>query len=441
MGLSACAKGANPSVPGAPEGDVTSTVMRDQTIRVGLLSFTPQKHLFISISRGSFNCYVGDSLQEFTTGVAGNVLEFTGGDDAIELGSGSESEQSSTSRPEIIPPANADKKNPGNKIIRIESAGGVENGNIEIGPSRGQLRAYRGKIRLILEGKNILAVNEVPLEDYLLGVVPAEMDPTWPVEALKAQAVASRTYALFQLARYGTRGFDVADDERSQRYGGVSVETDTTTRAATQTTNEVVTYEGKLACVVFHKESGGHTASNLDVWPHSGNVPYLVGVSDVLGVMDFSKGGQYKEWSSSATFDQLREVLNRDGETYVGDYFSSISVLGMSETGRLQTLDLQGRKERLVPAMDLAHVLNRNIHEDFLPSNLYKITVENGGYTFTGSGKGHGVGMSQWGAHERALGDQGYKFILTQYFPGTEVTEIPLDGLEAVHNTHIDQIR
>lgn len=75
-----------------------------------------------------------------------------------------------------------------------------------------------------------------------------------------------------------------------------------------------------------------------------------------------------------------------------------------------------------------------------MPSNMFKISVEANGYKFTGSGKGHGVGMSQWGAHERALGDQGYQFILTQYFPGTEVKSMGVDGVEVVHNTSIDQI-
>jgi stage II sporulation protein D len=356
---------------------------------------------------------------------SGDILKFTGGEETIEFtGAGDDSSV------EL-----------GEKTVSIEPAEAREGDFIRIGPSKRSLRPYRGRIRIVLEGKNVLAINEVPVEDYLLGVVPAEMNPDWPEEALRAQAVASRTFALFNLHCYENRGFNLADDDRSQKYGGVSVETDKTTEAVIDTTNEVVTYEGKLACVVFHAESGGRTASNLDVWPRSGEIPYLAGIEDKLGMLDFSTGGRYKHWSSSATFEQLREALNRDGETFVGEYLSSISVLGVSDNGRVQALDLLGEKNPVVPAITLAHVLNRNLEEDFLPSNYFKMVLEGAGYRFTGSGKGHGVGMSQWGAQQRALNDQGYEFILTQYFPGCEVTTIPVDGLEVIHNTAIDTIR
>jgi stage II sporulation protein D len=381
----------------------------------------------VSITRGTFHCYVGESLQEFTNGFAGDVVEFTGGKDAIELGT----ENSASRQPGTL----------GNKIVRIEPETGVQNGHIQIGPTRNSLRAYRGKIRLILEGKSILVVNEIPLEDYLLGAVPAEMDPTWPKDALKAQAVASRTYALFQMGRYNNRGFDLADDARSQLYGGVEVETEASTSAAIETTNEVVAYEGKLACVVFHAESGGQTASNLDVWPRSGAIPYLAGVSDIFGVVDFSKGGKYEQWSSKAAFDELKAALNRDGETYVGNYLSAVTILGRSENGRAQSVDLLGEKNPIVNAMVVSRVLDRYLREDFLPSNNFHIAFEGDGYRFIGSGKGHGVGMSQWGAHERALNDEGYQFILAQYFPGTDLMEIPLEGIQVVHNTAIDLIR
>jgi stage II sporulation protein D len=426
--LTACSKDSNPAVPGAPRGDVLSRIEKNPTIKVGLLSFTPQKRLFVSISRGEFKCYVAESLQDFQTGYAGQIFEFAANDETIEIkggfGSGADEENS----------------RPANRIVRIEPVGGVENGHIMIGPDKEHLRSYRGILRLTFEGKNILAVNELPLEDYLLGVVPAEMDPTWPEDALKAQAVASRTYALFNLNRYGNRGFDIADDHRSQLYGGVDVETDVTTRDVVQTVDEVVTFNNQLACAVFHEESGGHTASNLDVWPDSGSVQYLEGIADTLGVVDFSSDGQYKEWSSTATFDQLKEAFNRDGLTYVGDYLSAISILGLSENGRIQMVDLLGWRNPIVGGIDMCRILNLSLGEDFLPSNMFTIAVAPGGYTFTGSGKGHGVGMSQWGAHQRALADQTYIYILTQYFPGTEVKPIPFDGIEVVHNTFIDLI-
>ncbi len=420
-----CHKESNPAVPPAPEGDVVDLAERNPMMRIGLLSFTPQKHIYISITRGSLKCYSGESLESFAGGLSGDVLQFTGQEGIIEFtDAGSDT------------PLELEME-----LIRIEPAEGVENGFIEIGTSRSNLRPYRGTFRLILEGKNLLAVNEVPLEDYLLGVVPAEVDPRWPEEVLKAQAIASRTFALFQKARYQERGFNLADDERSQRYGGVAVETKNSTNAVVETVNEILAYDDTLACVVFHAESVERTASNLDIWPHSGDVPYLVEVSEVAGVVDFSEGGRYTEWSNWASFNQLLTALNRDGETFLGDYLTAITVLGISENGRVQSLDLLGEKNPVVDTMTLAFVLNRNLKPDFLPSNHFKIRLEGRGYRFTGSGKGHGVGMNQWGAYRRAATEQTHRFILEQYYPGCEITTIPLDGLEAVHNTRIDTIR
>ncbi len=420
-----CSKETNPAVPGAPEEDVITIVDRNPLIRVGLLSFTPQKHLYISVSRGTFKCYVGESLQPFTDAISGDILKFTGTEETIEL----------------TPPGDDTARDLSNEVVRIEPDRSVENAFVMIGTNRSNLRSYRGKMRLVLEGKTLLAINELPLEEYLLGVVPAEMDPEWPEEALKAQAVASRSYAIFNLKRYDGRGFDLADDERSQEYGGVDVETDASANAVMETTNQILTYENRLAVIVFHEESGGQTASNLDVWPHSGEIPYLAGVSDVIGFTDFSSGGRYDSWSSWAGFEELRTALNLDGETFTGEYLSCITILGRGENGRVQTVDIIGEKNSVVSGMTFIQVLNRRIEEDFAPSNLFKIKLEGEGYRFTGSGKGHGVGMSQWGAYQRASNQQTYEFILSHYFPGCEIIEIPLGGIEVAHNTRIDTIR
>jgi stage II sporulation protein D len=419
-----CHKESNPAVPAAPEGDVIRIVKRDEMLKIGLLSFTPQKHLYISITRGTLNCYIGESLEPFADGISGNVLKFTGGDESIEY----------------TPPGTEESRDLSNTIVRIEPGEGVENGFVEVGASKYVLRPYRGVVYLKLEGKNVLAINKVPLEEYLQGVVPAEMDPTWPEEALKAQAVVSRTFVLFHMPRYEERGFNLADDDRSQEYGGYAVETEATTNAVIDTTGEVLTFNGKLAAVVFHAESPTQTAGNLDVWPNSGDVPYLAGVSDVMGVVDYSEGGKYREWSSWASFDQLRNAFNEDGETYVGDYLSAISILDLSDNGRIRSLDILGEKNPVVDAITLSQVLNRHLSPDFLPSNKFKITIDGEGYRFTGSGKGHGVGMSQWGAFQRASQTQTYVFILQQYYPGCAIGAIPLEGIEAVHNIHIDTL-
>lgn len=423
--ISSCSKDSNPAVPGAPEEDVITIVDRNTGIRVGLLSFTPQKHIYISSTSGTFKCYIGDTLDPFIEEISGNILKFTGEEETIEY----------------TPAGAEDPIELDAEEIRIEVAETIEGQFLMVGPGKNTIRPYRGTLTLILEGENVLVVNTLPLENYLPGVVPAEMDPSWPEEALLTQAIISRTYAIFNINRYDGRGFDVADDERSQRYGGVSVETPDTTDVVIDTVNKIITYDDQLAAIVFHSESGGETASNLDVWPHSGELPYLAGTSDAMGVMDFSEGGQYDNWSNRASFEDLRAALNRDGETFVGDYLSSITVLGKSENGRVQSIDILGEKNPVVSAMTFINVLNHRLEEDFIPSNQFTITLENEGYRFTGSGKGHGVGLSQWGTYVRASNSQGYEFIIQQYFPGTEISEIPTAGIEVVHNPKIDTIR
>jgi len=136
--------------------------------------------------------------------------------------------------------------------------------------------AYRGRIVLSSDGQTVQAVNVVPLELYVKGVVPAEMPSGWSAEALKAQAVASRSYALANLAK--GKPFDLYGDTRSQVYGGVDAQVPSTDAAVDATKGQVLTYNGKVADTLFFSTSGGRTASSLEATGVA--VPYLVSVAD-----------------------------------------------------------------------------------------------------------------------------------------------------------------
>ena len=139
-------------------------------------------------------------------------------------------------------------------------------------------RRYRGTIRVDVKERRVRAINVVGLEQYLYGVVPAEVPDDWPVEVLKAQAVAARTYAL---ATRKTNGdFDLYSDVRSQVYRGIDEEEDSTSDAVDATAGQVLHYGGRVVTTYFHSTSGGRTASIADVWPGSSPVPYLVSVDD-----------------------------------------------------------------------------------------------------------------------------------------------------------------
>jgi stage II sporulation protein D len=137
-------------------------------------------------------------------------------------------------------------------------------------------RSYRGSIEVRSNGKKLMAINVVPLEQYLYGVVPDEMPPDWHVEALKAQAVVARSYAL---ANRRNGEFDLYADVRSQVYGGLAAEEFQATAAVDATAREVLTYDGRVISTPYHSTSGGRTAAATDVWAGQ-PVPYLVSVPD-----------------------------------------------------------------------------------------------------------------------------------------------------------------
>jgi len=139
-------------------------------------------------------------------------------------------------------------------------------------------RAYRGAILVHLRGSRLAAVNQVGLEAYLKGVVASEMPSHWHLEALKAQAVAARSYALASRETGGI--FDVYADTRSQVYGGIPAEHERTSAAVSATKGQVVLYEGEVAWTFFSASSGGRTAAIGDVWADSEPLPYLVSVED-----------------------------------------------------------------------------------------------------------------------------------------------------------------
>jgi stage II sporulation protein D len=150
-------------------------------------------------------------------------------------------------------------------------------------------RKYGGTFRVLLSGDKLSLVNNVGLERYVYGVVPCESPHDWPAEALKAQAVVARTYALGSV-RSGSN-FDVYQDTRSQVYHGISGEYPESTAAAKATAGKVVYYDGKVARTFFFSTSGGRTAAIHDAWPKAKQVPYLVSVND-----PYDDASPYHNW-------------------------------------------------------------------------------------------------------------------------------------------------
>ncbi|GAC1319384.1 MAG: hypothetical protein NVSMB25_10070 [Thermoleophilaceae bacterium] len=162
--------------------------------------------------------------------------------------------------------------------------------------------AYRGRMELSAAGGSVSAVNVLPLESYVAGVVAGEMPPSWSAEALRAQAVAARTYALTTSA--GGSLFDQYPDTRSQVYRGIAGEQASSLAAVQATAGEVVTYRGALATTYFFSTSGGYTENVENVFYHSPPQPYLRGVSD-----QYEGSGERHRWRKRLTARQLESKL------------------------------------------------------------------------------------------------------------------------------------
>jgi len=240
-------------------------------------------------------------------------------------------------------------------------------------------------------------INELDLDDYLLGVVPAEMPSSWPQESLKAQAIAARTYAYANLGKHGKDGYDLKDTTDDQVYGGVKAETSASNAAVAATSGVVMTYEGNPICAYFHSASGGITESADNVWGKP--LPYL------KAVMDYDQQSPLATWNRTYSVDQLEAALAQD----VGKLLS-IDVVSRSQSKRAcQLLMVGSRGAQIINAETVRRLLK-------LPSTNFNVSVLDSAYQFSGRGYGHGLGLSQWGA--KGLAEQGYNAaqIVTYYY-------------------------
>jgi stage II sporulation protein D len=285
------------------------------------------------------------------------------------------------------------------------------------------------------EGR-VTAANVVALEQYLLGVVPAEI-PSLEVEAVKAQAVAARTYAVRNMGRREARGFDLFATVADQVYGGLEVEDPMATRAVTETRGEILTYRGSPIMAYYHSTCGGRTAAIDEVWDDPPE-PYLVSVSDEIP----GTGGYYCEasnrfrWIERWSGPELSRILSEGMREQMGvtanDHalrVSDIEVVGRTPSGRAAAIEIRADGETVRAEGDSIRWVLRPEPDRILNSTLFSLeTVREAGEVVHleahGGGWGHGIGMCQMGAIGRASAGQGYREILGAYYRGAEVVRI-----------------
>jgi stage II sporulation protein D len=271
---------------------------------------------------------------------------------------------------------------------------------------------FRGDILIINNsGTSLTVVNFVELEQYIRGVLYHEVSDKWPLEAIKAQAVATRTYALYAIAKYVSRDYDVTNDIYSQVYGGKSSERYRTNLAVRRTSGEVLTYQGKIFPAFFHANSGGMAEDASELWDIS--LPPLRG-----GVESpFSVNSPHYRWTKNFQLKDIQDQLN--GHGYKIGVIQEILVLERNKSGRVKKLRITSRdgKADIIDGKTFRDILGPNV----LKSNLYEVNMKGWYVDFVGRGWGHGVGMCQWGAYNMARARYSYKQILLYYYPGAEL--------------------
>jgi stage II sporulation protein D len=318
---------------------------------------------------------------------------------------------------------------------------------------------YRGRLRVVPLGDSLQAINYIGLENYLPSVVGSEMPAQWPLAALRAQAVAARTYAMAQ--RRPGQLFDLQATVASQMYKGAGAETTSTRQAVAQTNGQVLLYRGRLIDAVFHSCSGGSTENSGEIWNRQ--LPYLTSVPD------FDQVSPLRNWSKSFEPQELRRAfVEIDG-------VSAIEPLVTSTSGRIRQVRVTGpggqlvlsgadlrrrlglrstlvRFQLLAPARPQAMALAVGPASDAVEPATAETAMAprlSPGFRFRlppppplppvaglpgsvqpvaaptlmaiGHGFGHGVGMSQWGAYGMALRGKSHAEILRHYYQGAEL--------------------
>jgi len=327
-------------------------------------------------------------------------------------------------------------------------------------------KEYRGALVIFrFDDSDMTVINVLDLEEYLYGVVPRELATGHPIEALKAQAVAARTYTATQLNKYEKWNFDLTNTTSDQSYGGVAVEADDTTKAVNKTKGEIVTYDGKPITTYYFSTSSGYTENSENVW--TAKLPYLVAVEDKYQ----SKNLSTLNWTVTFTKDEIEEILEKKSQK-IGNLLS-VNILKKSPSNGVLELEFEGDKDSYKVAKETSRLVfgTSNVKSQFydietdasvyvvdvdgnkaiktfpelrvasgkkankISNDLNKINVKGKNeivkysstptkYTLNGKGWGHGVGMSQNGAIGMAKEGFSYDEILKWYYTGVEIEEL-----------------
>lgn len=293
---------------------------------------------------------------------------------------------------------------------------------------------FRGLVKILPDGKNVQLINILYLEDYLRGVVPPELGkrPESEIEAVKAQAIAARTYAMAHLKQYANQPYDMKNSIIDQVYEGFNIEDKIVNKAIDATAGEVLFYNDDFVNAYYHSTCGGMTDDIEKVWDRKES-PYLKAVQDG----DACSWSKYFNWSESFTEKQLRGRLeqylssDRGRDLRIGK-IKDITITELTPGGRIGKMVVTTDNDKFTFKKDrIRWVVGRTSNPDLiLPSDRFELNISRDGkgyvtnVIFKGSGYGHGVGMCQCGAIGMARQNKNYNEILTLYYTGVEIKKL-----------------
>ena len=275
-------------------------------------------------------------------------------------------------------------------------------------PIRLNNRDYPSTLEIVRSGEGLAVINELPLEDYVVGVLRAEASEKWPLEMLRAQAIVSRTYAAYHRSIAGSKPYHILASTLHQQYAGRVPPSSPIWGAVRDTAGQVLLWEGEVFPAFYHTESGGYTEDPRMIFA-ARNVPALKPVR-----CEFSAGSPHYYWSLDVRLTELGDAL-RKGDVNVGPV-TAIDVTERTPSLRAATVTVHGGRGS---ARLRGNDFRRMLGYDALKSTLFAVALDGEWAHFSGRGYGHGAGMCQWGA--KGMAEQGYSApkILEFFYPGT----------------------
>ena len=272
-------------------------------------------------------------------------------------------------------------------------------------------RELEVRFRLYDKKPELLVVHPLDLETYVVGIVSSELPGGWPLETYKAQAIAARTFALWQKYRRLDLPYHMEASVLDQVYGGVEREHALAQQAALATRGMVLSSRRHLAQAYFHASCGDHTESALEGWGTA--LPYLPG-----SACGFCTASDRHTWSANIP----RADVDKAFAPLLGESVTSLAVTAKTKTGRAKTVEVKGKtKHKSITGADLRRLLGYN---KLWSTWIDKLELTGDALVVSGKGSGHGVGMCQWGARGMALAGKSAEAILQRYYPGAPIVRV-----------------